>query len=172
MTDLLFSLPIIFLLLASGTLLLRRKSYTESYVNGVKEGIRILYGLFPSLLLLCIFVKLVSACGIIEDISSLLSMTPLSKYVDTELLPLILTRPISGSASSAILSSLAENTDSGFRSVFAAALMISSSDTCVYIHSTYFSCVSPKKNGVLLALMLTVSIFSCITCIIISDIVF
>ena len=51
MTDLLFSLPIIFLLLASGALLLRRKSYTESYVNGVKEGIRILYGLFPSLLL-------------------------------------------------------------------------------------------------------------------------
>lgn len=131
-----------------------------------------LYGLFPALLVLCIFVKLISACGIIEDVSFLLSGTGIAKYVDAKLIPLILTRPVSGSASSAILSDLAERYGADSKTVFTAAVIISSSDTCIYIHSTYFSCIPPKKSGAILMLMLSVSLISCIAAVLISKAAF
>lgn len=165
MRDTIFSLPIIIVLTIIGGLLLRRKRYALLYREGVRDGIRMLYELFPSLLLLCISVKLISSCGVIEDISALLSHTAIGEYVDSNLIPIILTRPISGSASTALFSELIEKVGANSSSVLIAAVILSSSDTCIYIHSTYFSCVSPKRNGMLLALMLIVSFVSCITCI-------
>ena len=172
MLDTLFSFPIIILLLVSALLFLRREKSAMLYVNGIKDGVHTLYQMFPTLLLLCISVKLIGACGIIGNISRVISESKMAGYIDTELIPLILTRPISGSGSTAILSDLAKRLGTDSKAVLLAAIMISSSDTCIYIHSTYFSCISKKKNGGVLLLMLLLSLISAAVCIIISAIAF
>jgi len=133
---------------------------------------RTLCNLFPSLLLLCVSVNLILSCGITDDISAILSESFISGYIDSELIPLIITRPLSGSAASAVIADMVKRFGADSRQVFTAAVMASSSDTCLYIHSTYFSCVSPKRNGQVLWLMLMISLFSCVICLIISRLAF
>lgn len=169
MLALLSSLPIFFLLGTASLLLLRQKSYSILYTDGVREGLRTLGDLLPSLLMLCISVKLIGACGIIDAIAHLLSDVFAGGITDASLLPLILTRPLSGAASGAILSDLIERLGASSYPVFLAAVMMSSSDTCFYIHSVYFSCVRPKKSGGVLVLMTSVSFLSALICILVCN---
>ena len=53
--------------------------------------------------------------------------------------------------------------------VFLAAVMMSSSDTCFYIHSVYFSCVRPKRSGGVLALAVVLSVLSSVICILVCN---
>lgn len=169
MLTILSSVPIFLLLSAASVLLLRRQSYSALYTEGVREGLRTLVELLPSLLMLCISVKLIDACGIINAFATLLSALFGDVITDVSLLPLILTRPLSGAASGAILSDLIEKLGASSYPVFLAAVIMSSSDTCFYIHSVYLSSVSPKKSGSVLILMTAVSFFSAFICILVCN---
>ncbi len=169
MLSFLSSVPIFLLLGIVSVLLLRRQSYGVLYTEGVRDGVKTLGDLLPSLLMLCISVKLIGACGIIDALASLISELFGEKLIDASLLPLIITRPLSGAASGAILADLTERLGAASYPVFLAAVMMSSSDTCFYIHSVYFSCVRPKRSGTVLILMTAVSFFSSVICILVCN---
>lgn len=160
------SLPVLILLCATAVMILKRPAFGKLYADGVYGGLDTIKGMLAPMLMLCISVKLITACGIIDGICSFLSDT-FTKFVPASLLPLIITRPISGSASNAALSELIENFGAESYEVFLAAVMMSSSDTCFYIHSVYFSAQTQKKSGTVLLLMLAVSVISAIICILI-----
>lgn len=161
--------PIILLLCAASVLFLRHQRSRQLYTQGVISGLTTLKDLVAPMLMLCIAVKLITACGICDKAAELLKTMGIERYIPPALLPLMITRPLSGAAANASLAELIQECGVNSFEVFCAAVIMSSGDTCLYIYSTYFSVQTPKRNGMTLLLMLTVTLFSVIICILICN---
>lgn len=175
MTDILSNaaaLPMLLLLCAASLLFFRHSASRTLYLDGIRSGLSSLKELVAPMLMLCISVRMITACGLCDGISELLLRLGIGKYVPASLLPLIITRPLSGSAANASLAELIERCGVGSFEVFCAAVIMSSGDTCFYIYSTYFSVQTPKKGGIVLTLMLLASLFSVIICIFVCNLRF
>jgi spore maturation protein B len=164
--------PILLLLCAAAVLLFRHQRSRQLYTQGVFSGLSSLKELVAPMLMLCIAVKLITACGICDKIAELLESAGIARYIPPDLLPLIITRPLSGAAANASLGELIQVCGVNSFEVFCAAVIMSSGDTCLYIYSTYFSVQTQKRSGGVLLLMLAVSLFSVIICILICNVRF
>ena len=87
-------------------------------------------------------------------------------HVPSEIFPLIITRPISGSASLATFEDILQKCGADSYEALCASLIMASSDTVIYVISVYFSTSSIKKTSYALPCALfisTISVFlSCI----------
>lgn len=74
----------------------------DSFLDGVKEGINTVIKIFPTLIALFLAISALRSSGILDLIANILS--PLLYYVKipSQILPLMLIRPVSGSASTAV----------------------------------------------------------------------
>ncbi len=155
-------------LFAGVVMLFGGKNYFESFIKGAKEGFSTAVGLLPTLVALLAAISMLRASGAIEFISSVLK-EPLSALgIPSEIIPLLLTRPFSGSASSALFSDLLGNIGPDSFASLCAAVIMGSSDTVVYIISVYFSSVNIKKTRYAFPLAFVVMLFciffSCFIC--------
>ena len=111
---------------------------------------------------------MLNASGAVAFLSRLLSPAADAVGVPAELLPLLLTRPFSGSASTASFAELLENAGADSFVGLCASVIFATSDTMVYIISVYFSSVGIKRSRVALPLATSVMLFciffSCFLC--------
>ena len=126
-------------------LLFSKKDLLESFNTGATSGIRLTVSLFPSLLLTCIAASLFTASGAGEILARLLSPITSLLGIPSEILPFLTVRPISGSASSALLAQLFEDYTSDGYIGFAASVIAGSSDTLFYILAIYSSAAGVKN---------------------------
>ena len=84
------------------------------------------------------------------------------------MLPLLLTRPFSGSASTAAYTELLERVGADSLAGLAASVIYATSDTVVYVVAVYFSAVGIRRARTALpaalAVMLFCTFFSCFLC--------
>lgn len=155
-------------LLPVGWFLFRSPSAIESFKNGAEQGLKTAIGLLPTLLLLLVGVYMFRASGAVSLISAWLSPLTEKMGVPSALLPLLITRPFSGSASTASYSSLLTELGADSFVSLCASVIMGASDTVVYIISVYFSSVSLKKSGyaypISFAVMLFGIFFCCFLC--------
>ncbi|MBQ8393046.1 MAG: spore maturation protein [Clostridia bacterium] len=162
-----FTLPFIILIFA---LILgsRKKDYTSVFINGAKEGICSSFNILPSLCLLVVGVSMLSSSGAINILSKILDPVFTFLKIPTELLPLIITRPLSSGASIASYESLIENSGIDSFASICGAVIMSSSDTAFYVISVYFSSTGIKKTRHALPCAILSSVLciflSCILC--------
>ena len=78
----------------------------DAFVSGAKEGIHTTLGLLPTLIGLIVAVSMVRASGLLDALCALCEPLANAAGISTEVLPLALLRPISGSGSSAYTLSL------------------------------------------------------------------
>lgn len=129
-------LPI--LLLGFGVLFLSSgKRCTAAFLRGAGEGLRTCANLFPTLLLFVCAVSLFRASGAISLMTAGLSQLCRFLRIPTELLPLLLTRPVSGSASTAVLSDLLTAYGPDAPLGMAASVLCGASETVLYVLSVY-----------------------------------
>lgn len=129
-------LPILILLLGI-LFLFRGKRSTDAFLRGAKNGLSAAVSLFPTLLLFLTAVSLFRASGAAELITVWLSPLCQVLHIPSELLPLLFTRPISGSASTAVLSDLFSQYGADSRVGFAASILAGSSETMLYVLALY-----------------------------------
>ncbi len=159
-----FIIPVILTVL--GFLLLSdRKNYLDAFMEGAKNGLSITVSLIPSMVLIMTALSMLSVSGAIERLVSFGGNVFSLLGVPTEILPLILTRPFSGSAANAAFAKLLEETGADSFPAFAASLIMGSGDTFVYIISVYFSGAKHVKNtSYALPVALCAMIFSVFFC--------
>jgi spore maturation protein B len=113
-------------------------------------------------------VAMLNASGAVEFAARLLSPPADAVGVPADLLPLLLTRPFSGSASTAGFAALLERLGPDSFTGLCASVIFGSSDTVVYIISVYFSSVGIKQTRhafpTAFAVMLFCIFFSCFLC--------
>lgn len=152
-----------------GLLMLRgKRSSFDAFVRGAREGLETAVRLLPTLTALLVAVGMLNASGAVRTISGWLSPAFSALGVPSELLPLLLSRPFSGSAATASYAALLDELGADSFAATCASVIMGSSDTAVYVVTVYFSSIGVKKTRyalpVSLLLMAFCIFFSCFLC--------
>lgn len=127
-----------FLLLCFGLMfLIGGKRCTEAFGHGAKKGLCSAVQTFPTLLLFVISVSVFRASGGPALLTDVLGGVLSAFHIPPALVPLLLIRPVSGSASTAVLSDIlsAEGPDSPVG--MTASVLCGASETVLYVLSVY-----------------------------------
>lgn len=117
----------------------------DTFLVGVKEGMKVSINLFPTIFTMIIAISLLTSSNITHDLCNVLSGVFDKIGFPSEVFPLAMLRPISGSSSLVVLGDILSRygPDSFIGRV--ASVMQGSTDTTVYIISMYFASVGIKK---------------------------
>ena len=140
------AVPILFALVG-GIMLLGRRDYFSAFTEGAKSGARAALGLFPTLVGLLAAVTLFRASGLADVIAGLLSPYSERIGIPSELLTLLIARPISGGASNAAFRDLLHAVGADSLTGFLASVIMGAGDTVVYVVTVYYASIGVKKQG-------------------------
>lgn len=136
-------LPIILLCVA--VIFLTDKHSTQAFLDGAKNGLRVAVSLLPTLVLLLSAIGVFTSCGAVDDICSAISPFAEKIGLPSEILPLLILRPVSGSGSLAMASELFRSCSPDSLASLTACVIMGSSDTMLYVISVYYSSVGVKR---------------------------
>ena len=140
-----FSIPVfIFFTIMYGYF--KRVNVYDCFICGAKDGIYAIVNIIPSIVALMIAISMFRASGAIQIISSFLSPLLSKIGFPTEVLPLAILRPVSGSASLAIVTDIFKTygPDSYIGKV--ASVMMGSTETTFYTIAVYFGAIKIKNT--------------------------
>ena len=118
----------------------------EEFVEGAKEGFGVILKIIPFLVTMLVAIGMFKGAGGIDLLSRALSpiLTPL--HFPTDLLPLALMRPLSGSATLALLTDIVHRLGPDNIVSLTAATIYGSTETTFYVAAVYFGAVGIKQT--------------------------
>src|SRR5690349_6124450 len=121
------------------------KVYDE-FVEGAKESFNVILRIIPFLVTMLVAIGMFKGAGGIDLLTKLLSpiLTPL--HFPTDLLPLALMRPLSGSATLALLTDIVHRLGPDNIVSLMAATVYGSTETTFYVAAVYFGSVGIKQT--------------------------
>ena len=147
--------------------ILEKDKVFDTFIEGAKEGLEIVLKIFPSLLGLFVAIGALRSSGVLDLIIN--AITPLVEIlkIPTQVMPLILLRPISGSASMAVATDIMQTygVDSLIGTI--ASTIMGSTETTIYTIAIYTSVVKVKKVRFILAAALIGDTIGMLTAIVI-----
>ena len=146
---------------------LERKEVFDQFIEGAKDGIKIVINIFPTLIGLFLAVGALRNSGIIDIVVKLIE--PILNLVNfpSEIMPLAILRPISGSSSIAIATDIMKNFGVDSQIGIMAGVIMGATETTLYTIAVYSSSVKIKKTRFVLIASLIADIVGIITSIII-----
>lgn len=159
-------IPIVILGIVSYGLYEKNKVY-DTFVEGAREGIDIVFNIFPTLIGIFMAVGALRSSGILDLIIQLIEPVTNFFKIPSEVMPLALLRPISGSASMGVATDIMKNygVDSNIGKI--ASTIMGSTETTLYTIAIYTSCVKIKKTRFVLIAALIADVIGMITSVII-----
>ena len=124
--------------------LIKRKHPYDSFTKGCKDGLNLFVEVFPSVMAMLLAISMLESSGLIDDLAFLLSSFFKNAAEIADISPMLFFRPISGSASLAILNNVC-SVDADSKSCKIASTIQGSTDTTLYVLSLYFSTVQITK---------------------------
>ena len=118
----------------------------DSLLQGAARGLKILLGILPALVTLLPVVAMLRASGGVEVLSAALAPVMDGLGVPPETVPLMLVRPISGSAALGVGSDLIASFGPDAPVGRTAAVMLGSTETTFYTIAVYFGAAGIKKT--------------------------
>lgn len=121
---------------------IKKNDVYENFIEGSKDSFKMVYNLFPTLLAMILGINLLLESNILVYLANIIQ-----KFVNipTEIVPLALLRPISGSSALAILNNIYLNHGPDSYVGRLASVIQGSTETTFYVLSLYFSIVGIKK---------------------------
>lgn len=162
------SLVLPLILCTVAVLLWTRKNLFDAFLHGAREGAKTAFSLLPTLIALLVGIGMLRACGLLD--LAVRWLTPLCNRLGlpSELLPLLLIRPLSGGASTALVTDLFAQYGADSFVGRCASVLMGASDTVFYVAAVYFGAVGIRHGRhTLFAALLTMLFavfFSCFLC--------
>lgn len=147
-----------------------KKKVFDIFLNGAKEGMEIVISLFPTLLGIFLAIGLLRTSGILDFIIQAISPVTNILKIPSQILPLAMLRPISGSASMGVAVDIMKQygTDSIIGKI--ASTIMGSTETTFYTIAIYTACVKIKKIRFVLVAALLADLAGMISSVIICQI--
>lgn len=151
------AMPMIILLIVVYGVKEKNKVF-DSFLEGAKEGIETTFTILPTLIGLFVAIGTLRSSGVLELITNIVNPILNIIHFPSELMPLAMLRPISGSASIAVATDIMKNhgVDSLLGSM--ASTIMGSTETTLYTLAIYTSCIRVKKTRFILLAALTADI--------------
>ena len=145
------AMPLVILVIVSQGLK-EKINVFDVFLKGATEGVEICLKIFPTLIGLFVAIGTLRSSGFLEFLTKII--LPILSYIKfpSEIVPLALLRPISGSASMAVATDIiSKNGVDSFIGILAAVIM-GATETTLYTIAVYTGVVKIKKTrGVLIA---------------------
>jgi spore maturation protein B len=150
----------------------KRVATYEEFVEGGKEGFSIAVSIIPYLVGMLVAITVFRASGALAFMISSIQPFLTAVGIPSDIVPLALIRPISGTGALAMTSDLiaTHGTDSFIGRL--ASTMQGSTDTTLYILTVYFGAVGIKRMGDALKVGLLADLVGIISAIIVVSLVF
>ncbi len=125
---------------------LKGVSVYEEFIEGAKEGIQVALRIFPYLVAILVAVGIFRAAGGIDILSRLLS--PLLDLIGlpTQVLPLVLVRPLSGSAATGLFAEIVKACGPDSYAAQLAGTILGGTETTLYVLAVYFGSVAIRRG--------------------------
>ena len=146
---------------------LEKKEVFDKFLEGAKDGIKIVVNIFPTLIGLFLAVGALRSSGIIDILIKLIE--PILNIVNfpSEIMPLAILRPISGSSSIAIATDIMKNLGVDSQIGIMASVIMGATETTLYTIAVYSSSVKIKKTRFVLIASLAADVVGIITSVVI-----
>ena len=135
----------------------------DIFIEGVKEGIQIIVNIFPNLLGLFLAIGALISSGILDLIINVIKPVLEICHIPSQIMPLALLRPISGSASMAIAIDIMKNCGVDSLIGMITSTIMGSTETTLYTIAIYTSVVKVKKTRFVLKAALIGDIIGILT---------
>lgn len=163
------AIPIIILIIIYYGIKEKQKVF-DLFLEGSTEGMKIVVSLFPTLIGIFLAVGALRASGILDFIIGIISpVTDLLK-IPSQILPLAMLRPISGSASMGVAVDIMKQYGVDTTLGKITSVIMGSTETTFYTIAIYTACVKVKKIRFVLAAALLADLAGMIGSVIICQI--
>lgn len=125
---------------------IKRVDVFGSFTEGAREGLRCGVNVLPSLVLLMCCIGMFKASGALDLLSAALSPVAELFHIPTEIVPLGLIRPISGSGGLALYESILRDNGADSLTGRIASVMMGASETTFFTISLYYGSVKIKSH--------------------------
>jgi len=135
---------IIFIIVLYG--IIEKKDVFDKFIEGAKEGMKIVVNIFPTLIGLFLAVGSLRASGVIDLCISIIE--PILNIIKfpSEIMPLAILRPISGSSSIAIATDIMKKYGVDSQLGIIASIIMGATETTLYTITVYSTSVNIKKT--------------------------
>ncbi|MDE6210335.1 MAG: spore maturation protein [Lachnospiraceae bacterium] len=138
-------IPILILYIVGFGILMKRNVY-EDFIEGAKDGIKVVVEILPTLIGLMVGVGIIRASGFLEFLGEKLAVLTEQIGFPAQLMPLTIVKMFSSSAATGLLLDVYKNYGADSFIGMVASLMMSSTETIFYTMSVYFLAAKVKKT--------------------------
>ena len=117
----------------------------EEFIEGAKDGFKVSISIIPYLVAIIVGISMFKASGAIDLISAAIGGLLEKLSVPVDIIPIMITRSLSGSATLGLFSDIATTHGAESYVTKLAAVMVGSSETTFYVLAVYFGSVGIKK---------------------------
>lgn len=144
------AMPAIILIIIIYGIIEKNKVF-DTFLEGAKDGLGIVLSIFPTLIGLFMAIATLRSSGILDMIVNILK--PILSFINipSEIVPLMLIRPISGSSSIAVATDIMKNYGVDSKIGIIASTIMGATETTLYTIAIYTGCVGIKKTRFVLA---------------------
>ncbi len=147
-----------------------KKKVFDLFMKGAKDGIGVVVKIFPTLIGIFLAVGLLRSSGVLDFIIKLICPITYILRIPSEIIPLMLIRPISGSASIAVATDIMTTYGVDSNIGLIASTIMGATETTFYTIAVYTSAVGIKKTRFVLACALIADIIGMLTSVVICGI--
>lgn len=140
----LWALPAIIIVILTVALFKKVPLY-ETFTDGAKDGFKVAVNIIPYLVAIIVGISMFRASGAIDMLGQALSGILNTLKIPPEVLPVMIVRPLSGSAALGVFSDIAHTLGPDSYATKLAAVMIGSSETTFYVLAVYFGAIGISK---------------------------
>lgn len=124
----------------------RKVNVFDAFITGAKEGFSTSVGIIPYLIAMMVAIGMLRASGFFDLMNTLLAPAMAWIGMPSELLPLALIRPFSGSASTGMMADLIHQYGGNSLIAKMAATMMGSTETTFYVIAVYFGSIGIRRS--------------------------
>ena len=140
----LYILPLMVLGILTAGAVKKVKIY-EEFIDGAKDGFKVSVSIIPYLVAIITAVSMFRASGAIDIITGIFGGLLDKLSIPADIIPVMITRSISGSATLGLFSEIVHNFGADSYTAKLCAVMVGSSETTFYVLAVYFGAVGIKK---------------------------
>ena len=137
--------PLVFFYILGYALIAKVKVY-EVFLKGAEDGLKVVFGIAPTLVGLLVAVGVLRASGFMEFVEGLLAPLVSAVEIPGEIVPLLFFKLFSGSAATGFVLDIFRPYGPDSYVGVMASILVSCTETCFYTMSVYFLAVNVTKT--------------------------
>lgn len=140
----------------------RKVPVYHEFIKGVKEGLQLVVVIFPTLMLLTLWVNLLKSCGIMIILENVFVFVHQLFNIPIDIFLMGMIRPISSQGSLVVLKGIYDQFGVDHVYSILGSIIQTGSDTTLYVVSLYFQSIQAKKSYFPLFLGLFLDFIACL----------